>query len=64
MGAIGAGDPPSAHDGEVLQVRPKAENSRALTLADGIDGPRHALPVGFYLRARFTAGILGRLARR
>lgn len=45
--------------GEVLQLRPKGRNSRAL--ADAVDqhGQRiQALPLGFYLRKPFTAEIL------
>lgn len=58
MGAIGAGRPPTAHDGRVLQVRPKAANSGARALCADVDGPRRALPLGFYLRTEFTAAIL------
>lgn len=58
MGAIGAGSPPSAHEGRLLQVRPKAASSRDRTLAPGADGPRRSLPLGFYLRTSFVADIL------
>lgn len=58
IGAIGAGRPPTAHDGRVLQVRPKAADSSTRALSVGLDGPRRALPLGFYLRAGFTATIL------
>jgi DNA mismatch repair protein MutH len=58
MGAVGSGKPPSAYAGLALQLRPKAKSSRVTTLAAGADGPRRALPLGFYLRARFTARIL------
>jgi DNA mismatch repair protein MutH len=58
MGAIGAGRAPSAHAGAVLQVRPKAQHSRVTTLASGGDGPARRPPLGFYLRARFTATLL------
>jgi DNA mismatch repair protein MutH len=59
MGAIGAGAPPSAFAGQVLQVRPKGPHGRVTTLAADVDGPSRRLPLGFYLRARFTATILG-----
>lgn len=45
--------------GKVLQLRPKAANSKALTAAIGADGqPIQTLPRGFYLKASFTAAIL------
>lgn len=47
--------------GKVLQLRPKAANSRALTNAVGAAGePILTLPRGFYLKASFTADILRR----
>lgn len=47
--------------GKVLQLRPKAANSKALTAAIGADGePIQTLPRGFYLKASFTASILAR----
>lgn len=47
--------------GKVLQLRPKAANSKALTEAVGQDGePILTLPRGFYLKAGFTAAILQR----
>lgn len=47
--------------GKVLQLRPKAANSKALTEAVGRDGePIQTLPRGFYLKAAFTAAILQR----
>jgi DNA mismatch repair protein MutH len=58
MGAVGAGRVPSAHEGQVLQIRPKAASAAERTLAAGNDGMALALPLGFYLRARFTAGVL------
>ena len=60
MGLIGAGHGAalSARRGEVLQVRPKAAHSRVRTWAPGPDGPEALLPLGFYLRARFTATLL------
>ncbi|ACQ68494.1 DNA mismatch repair endonuclease MutH [Candidatus Hamiltonella defensa] len=51
----------SAHHGEVLQLRPKAKNSRILTAATGETGqPIMTLPRGFYLKKTFTAAILAR----
>ena len=49
----------TARHGEVLQIRPKAANSRALTDAYGASGKMiKTLPRGFYLRTQFTAEIL------
>lgn len=51
----------TARHGEVLQLRPKAANSRALTEAIGADGSRIlTLPRGFYLKKNFTAALLAR----
>lgn len=51
----------TARHGEVLQLRPKAANSRALTEAIGADGsPVLTLPRGFYLKKNFTAALLAR----
>jgi len=51
----------TARHGEVLQLRPKAANSRALTEAIGLDGaPILTLPRGFYLKKNFTAALLDR----
>jgi len=51
----------TARHGEVLQLRPKAANSRALTEAYGANGkPIMTLPRGFYLRTQFTHQILQR----
>ena len=60
VGMIGAGDLErlTAHQGRCLQVRPKAAHSRVRRWAPGADGPQQGAPVGFYLRSRFTAGIL------
>lgn len=45
--------------GEVLQLRPKGANSRALTKGIGPNGEViDTLPLGFYLRKPFTAQIL------
>jgi DNA mismatch repair protein MutH len=47
--------------GEILQLRPKAANSRARTAAVGADGaPIQHLPRGFYLKASFTKQLLAR----
>ncbi|MBY5948706.1 DNA mismatch repair endonuclease MutH [Photobacterium rosenbergii] len=49
----------TARHGEVLQLRPKAANSKALTEAYGANGqPIKTLPRGFYLKTQFTAGLL------
>ncbi|MDF7681647.1 DNA mismatch repair endonuclease MutH [Enterobacteriaceae bacterium ESL0689] len=51
----------TARHGEVLQLRPKAANSKALTQAIGIHGePILTLPRGFYLKKNFTAALLAR----
>ncbi|WJV63553.1 DNA mismatch repair endonuclease MutH [Pectobacteriaceae bacterium CE70] len=51
----------TARHGEVLQLRPKAANSRALTEAIGEYGqPIMTLPRGFYLKKAFTAPLLAR----
>ncbi|HIF9085310.1 TPA: DNA mismatch repair endonuclease MutH [Photobacterium damselae] len=51
----------TARHGEVLQLRPKAANSKALTEAYGANGqPIKTLPRGFYLKTTFTAAILER----
>lgn len=51
----------SARYGEVLQIRPKAANSRVLRHAVGSDGERVLTnPRGFYLRPSFTGSILRR----
>lgn len=45
--------------GEVLQLRPKGRNSKALTNAVNEQGqPIQSLPLGFYLRKQFTRQIL------
>jgi DNA mismatch repair protein MutH len=60
MGAIGAGRAGTltAREGCALQVRPKASTSSVRRLAPGPDGPQRSLPLGFYLRAKFTARVL------
>lgn len=51
----------TARHGEVLQLRPKAANSRALTKATGEFGqPIMTLPRGFYLKKTFTGPMLAR----
>lgn len=47
------------NQGKILQLRPKAANSKALTDAIGAEGePIRTLPRGFYLKASFTASLL------
>lgn len=49
----------TAHQGEILQIRPKAANSSIVTTGIGQDGLRsQTLPRGFYLRTCFTNQIL------
>lgn len=49
----------NARLGEVMQLRPKGANSRALTQGIGKHGEIiDTLPLGFYLRKEFTAEIL------
>ncbi|AKJ43927.1 DNA mismatch repair protein MutH [Pragia fontium] len=51
----------TARHGEVLQIRPKAANSRALTEAVGEFGqPITTLPRGFYLKKAFTGALLAK----
>lgn len=51
----------TAKHGEVLQIRPKAANAKALTNAIGENGqPILTLPRGFYLKKNFTAALLSR----
>ncbi|GAA4897165.1 DNA mismatch repair endonuclease MutH [Ferrimonas pelagia] len=57
--ALGRVEQITAHQGEVLQLRPKAANRQVLTDAIGPDGRTiQAQPRGFYLRSRFTHRIL------
>lgn len=61
VGLIGIGriEELTAHRGRWLQVRPKARDGRARTLAYGADNEAIAtVPRGFYLRARFTGALL------
>ncbi|NIH15352.1 DNA mismatch repair endonuclease MutH [Serratia symbiotica] len=51
----------TARHGTVLQLRPKAANSKALTEAIGEQGqPILTLPRGFYLKKNFTGALLAR----
>jgi len=51
----------TARHGEVLQLRPKGANSKALTEAIGEFGqPIMTLPRGFYLKKSFTRPLLAR----
>ncbi|MGP1924957.1 MAG: DNA mismatch repair endonuclease MutH [Arsenophonus sp. NEOnobi-MAG3] len=51
----------TACHGQVLQIRPKAANSKALTQGIGRHGqPIMTLPRGFYLKKNLTATILAR----
>jgi len=60
MGAIGAGHAEElrAERGAALQVRPKAASARVRTVGIMPDGAGRVAPLGFYLRARFTAQLL------
>jgi DNA mismatch repair protein MutH len=56
---LGKVDQLNARQGEILQVRPKAANSKALTKAFNRQGESiETLPRGFYLRSQFTQQIL------
>jgi DNA mismatch repair protein MutH len=60
MIAMGELEQITAHQGEFLQVRPKAANSRALTKGTDSEGEEIlTLPRGFYLRTSLTRQILG-----
>lgn len=59
--ALGEVETISARHGEVLQLRPKAANSRALTESIAQDGSlKMTNPRGFYLKTQFTQAILSR----
>jgi len=59
MLATGAAECISGDMGEVLQLRPKAAHGRDFKPGPDAHGnPSERLPLGFYLRARFVAGIL------
>lgn len=64
MGKIATGAPPTAHEGVLLQVRPKAADSRMRAWQVDDEGPARVLPLGLYLRARFTATLLANAATR
>ena len=56
---LGKLDQITARIGEVMQLRPKGANSRAVTKGIGKNGKIiDTLPLGFYLRKEFTAQIL------
>lgn len=60
--ALGEVEDIQAQQGEVLQLRPKAANSRVLTPAIGRHGQLiQTLPRGFYLRKEFTRALLQRV---
>jgi len=62
MIALGQINQITAKHGQVLQLRPKAANNKALTSAIGIDGCSiQALPRGFYLKKEFTSQVLKQL---
>lgn len=49
----------AAHHGDILQIRPKAANGRALCWGINAAGEKFlTLPRGFYLRAHFTTALL------
>ncbi|MDP4529469.1 DNA mismatch repair endonuclease MutH [Alkalimonas delamerensis] len=59
--ALGGIDQIRGEHGEVLQLRPKAANSKAVTAAIGNEGePILTLPRGFYLKTGFTRQILAK----
>lgn len=56
---LGKLDQITARIGEVMQLRPKGANSKAITKGIGKNGEEiDTLPLGFYLRKEFTANIL------
>lgn len=57
-GVLGAGGDITAHAGEALQARPKAATAKVRALGIAEDGLTRRLPLGFYLRTSFTAGIV------
>jgi len=59
MIALGQVEKVTARTGQVIQLRPKGANSKALTDAIGQDGQRiKTLPRGFYLKINFTHHLL------
>lgn len=60
--ALGKVEKLTARHGEVLQLRPKAANSKALTQSIAEDGSlKMTNPRGFYLKTAFTAMILNKV---
>lgn len=60
--ALGQVEKLTARHGEVLQLRPKAANSKALTQSIAEDGSvKMTNPRGFYLKTAFTAMILNKV---
>ncbi len=62
IGFIGAGRGAilNAKKGDVIQVRPKAADSKVRTLSPGSEGLELSLPLGFYLRAKTTLRLFQR----
>ncbi|MDE3271780.1 DNA mismatch repair endonuclease MutH [Pseudoalteromonas sp. SSM20] len=61
MIALGNIEQVNGHFGQVLQLRPKAANSKALTQAIGPNGSEiMTLPRGYYLKTEFTKQILAK----
>lgn len=59
MIALGQIERITARHGEILQLRPKAANGRALTQAIGLHGEFiQTRPRGFYLKSQFTQELL------
>lgn len=57
--ALGEVESISAHQGEVMQLRPKAANGRVKTTAIGRHGEMiQTLPRGFYLKTNFTHQLI------
>lgn len=44
--------------GEILHIRPKAANSRELSMFQALGGHHRILPIGFYLRKSFTQSLV------
>ncbi|WP_133178693.1 DNA mismatch repair endonuclease MutH [Shewanella decolorationis] len=60
--ALGKVEKLTARHGEVLQLRPKAANSKALTQSIAEDGSlKMTNPRGFYLKTAFTAMLLNKV---
>ncbi|MFV0596956.1 DNA mismatch repair endonuclease MutH [Shewanella sp.] len=60
--ALGKVEKLTARHGEVLQLRPKAANSKALTQSIAEDGSQKMTnPRGFYLKTAFTAMLLNKV---